>query len=84
MIRVLYFARFREQLGLAQEEIPCQPGIQTAGDLLAHLRARGGIWAATLPEDARVMTAVNQELVRHEAPVHDGDEVGVFPPVTGG
>ncbi|MBK5965154.1 molybdopterin converting factor subunit 1 [Thiocystis minor] len=84
MIRICYFARFREQLGLAQEEVPCQPGILTAEDLLAHLRARGGVWAEALPEGDRVMTAINQELVRPETAIRDDDEVGIFPPVTGG
>ena len=84
MIRVRYFARFREQLGLTEEEIPCPPGIRTAGDLLTHLRGRGGVWAATLAEGERVMTAVNQALARHDTAIHDGDEVAVFPPVTGG
>ena len=84
MIRVRYFARFREQLGLAGEEIPYQPAIRTATDLLAHLRARGGVWAATLAESERVMTAVNQEIVRHDTAIHDSDEVAIFPPVTGG
>lgn len=84
MIRVLYFARFREQLGLAEEEIPYQAGIRMAADLLNLLRDRGGIWATTLAEGERVMTAVNQALARHDTAIHDGDEVAIFPPVTGG
>ncbi|MBK1725228.1 molybdopterin converting factor subunit 1 [Thiocystis violacea] len=84
MIRILYFARFREQLGLADESLTRPPGIETVADLLAHLRARGGVWAETLPEGERLMTAVNQELVRPDTALRDGDELGIFPPVTGG
>ncbi|NEX20715.1 molybdopterin converting factor subunit 1 [Thiorhodococcus mannitoliphagus] len=84
MIRILYFARFREQLGLADETLPRRPGIETVADLLAQLRARGGVWAETLPEGERLMTAVNQELVRPDTAIRDGDELGIFPPVTGG
>ncbi|NEV63558.1 molybdopterin converting factor subunit 1 [Thiorhodococcus minor] len=84
MIRILYFARFREQLGLADETLPRRPGIETVADLLAHLRDRGGVWAETLPEGERLMTAVNQELVRPDTRIRDGDELGIFPPVTGG
>ena len=84
MIRILYFARLREQLGLAEETVACPSGIATAADLLAHLRERGGVWANTLREGERLMMAVNQEIVRPEAPIRDGDEIGLFPPVTGG
>lgn len=84
MIRILYFARLREQLGLAEEQLAAQPAIATIADLLAHLRARGGIWAATLSADQRLMTAVNQALARPETPINDGDEIAIFPPVTGG
>jgi molybdopterin synthase sulfur carrier subunit len=38
----------------------------------------------TLREGERLMMAVNQEIVRPEAPIRDGDEIGIFPPVTGG
>ncbi|MBK1716199.1 molybdopterin converting factor subunit 1 [Thiocystis violacea] len=84
MIRILYFARFREQLGLAEEALARPSGIDTLADLLGHLRSRGGPWAETLPEGERLMMAVNQELARPETPIRDGDEVGIFPPVTGG
>ena len=33
---------------------------------------------------ARLLAAVNLEHARLESPVRDGDEVGFFPPVTGG
>ncbi|WP_295580623.1 molybdopterin converting factor subunit 1 [uncultured Lamprocystis sp.] len=84
MIRILYFARFREQLGLAEETFACPSHIETVTDLLVHLRGRGGVWAETLREGERLMIAVNQEIVRPEAPIRDGDEIGFFPPVTGG
>ncbi len=84
MIRILYFARLREQLGLAEERLACPSGIATAADLLAHLRGRGGVWTETLSEGERLMMAVNQQIVRPAAPIRDGDEIGIFPPVTGG
>lgn len=84
MLHILYFARFRERLGLNGETLACPPGVETAADLLAHLRARGGVWAETLPAGERVLTAVNQQIVRPEGRLRDGDEIGIFPPVTGG
>ncbi len=82
MIRVLYFARLREQLGTSGEDLPATAA--TVADLTAALRGRGGVWADAFALDQTVMAAVNQELARPETPVADGDEVAFFPPVTGG
>lgn len=84
MIRVLYFARLREQLGTAGEELPAGPELASVADLAAALRRRGGLWAEVFAPDQSVLAAVNQALVRGETPVADGDEVAFFPPVTGG
>ena len=84
MIRILYFARLREQLGTAGEELPAADGSTSVADLAAKLRRRGGPWAEAFAPNQPVLAAVNQELARGEAPVADGDEVAFFPPVTGG
>jgi len=84
MIRILYFARLRERLGVADETIPPLAGKATVGDLAAMIRRRGGAWAEALGTDQAILAAVNQELARPDTPVADGDEVAFFPPVTGG
>jgi molybdopterin synthase sulfur carrier subunit len=84
MIKILYFARLRERLGLDQERLALPGDVGTVADLLSYLRTRGGIWAESLGEGERLMTAVNQELVRPHTALDDGDEVAIFPPVTGG
>jgi molybdopterin synthase sulfur carrier subunit len=85
MIKVLYFARLREQLGSAGEEIPPGPELATVADLATLLRERGGAWSDALGEGGGIiMAAVNHEMARMDAPVMDGDEVAFFPPVTGG
>ena len=84
MVKVLYFARLRERLGLAEEHLALPPGVVTVADLLAHLRTRGGRWAEGLGKGETLMTAVNQEFARPHTPLSDGDEVAIFPPVTGG
>lgn len=83
MIRVLYFARLRERLGVGSEELE-PTGVADMASVIGQLRQRGGIWAETLGEGHGLMMAVNQELARPETPVADGDEVAFFPPVTGG
>lgn len=84
MIRILYFARLREQLGTASEDIPYAADLASVGDIVARLGSRGGAWSELLSEDETLMAAVNQEMARPETPVKDGDEVAFFPPVTGG
>lgn len=84
MIKVLYFARLREQLGTDGEEIPPGAELTTVADLSALLRRRGGAWSDILGDGETVMAAVNQEMARPETVVEDGDEVAFFPPVTGG
>jgi molybdopterin synthase sulfur carrier subunit len=83
MIEVKYFARFREELGAEGEQVdPAQ--IDSVGALLVQLRARGEVWSRLFAENQRVMMAVNQEVAERTTPLVDGDEVALFPPVTGG
>lgn len=80
---VLYFARLREVFGLRQETVLLDDAASLA-DLLAHLRARGGVWADELAPGRAYRVACNQEIVDEHASVADGDEIAIFPPVTGG
>ncbi len=84
MIRVRYFAALRDRLGIDEEEIPPLSEISDVADLRRHLQNRGGVWAEALGDAEQVLAAVNQEMARPDTPVGDGDEVGFFPPVTGG
>ena len=83
MIRVLYFARLREQLGSAGEDLEAR-GLDDVASLAARLRSRGGVWDEVLGEGQTVLVAVNQEIASPETALADGDEVAFFPPVTGG
>ena len=83
MLKLLYFARLREELGTAGEDLAYDAGLTTAGALAARLAERGGAWAA-LAADRRVRVAVNQSMADASTPLREGDEVAFFPPVTGG
>ena len=84
MIRVLFFASVREALGVDGIEVP-HPGTPLdAAALRALLADRGGTWSRVLGDEARLLVAVNQQMVSPQATVDDGDEVAFFPPVTGG
>ncbi len=83
MLRVLFFARLREQLGCEVLELASEPGIDSVAALRAALSERGPVWKEALA-DANLLAAVNQSLAEPGTPLLSGDEVAFFPPVTGG
>lgn len=83
-LKLLYFARLRESFQTEQETLLAPAGLQTVAGLIAHLAARGDIWAEELASDRIFRVALDQELVDFNTPLHDGAEVAIFPPVTGG
>ena len=82
MIRILYFASLRERLGASGETF--EEAAASVGELQRQLGNRGGVWEEVFDSDETVLAAVNQEIATAEQPLSDGDEVGFFPPVTGG
>jgi molybdopterin synthase sulfur carrier subunit len=83
-MKVLYFAWLRSRTGIAEENVTPPADIRTVGELLSWLRDRSAGHAAALKDLAIVRVAVNQEFARADHPVKAGDEVALFPPVTGG
>lgn len=81
-LNMLYFARLKDAFGRDTEMLDSQAA--TVGALLAELRARGGAWAEELAEGRVFRVALNQELAAMDAALSAGDEVAIFPPVTGG
>jgi sulfur-carrier protein len=83
-VKLLYFAWLRARIGCAEEEIDLPPGVKDVAGLLDWLRSRGSGYAEALRDLSVVRVAVNQNYVGLEHPVREGDEIAVFPPVTGG
>lgn len=77
-LHVQYFAILREQRGLDAERLTTDAASPNA--LYEELRARHGF---TLPAD-RVRAAVNDEFVRGDATLREGDRIVFIPPVAGG
>lgn len=84
MVRLVYFARLREALGLGQESVPLPDGIQTIAEVRAWLGRRGDRWRRELVESPNLCIALNMDYASDESVIRDGDEVAFFPPVTGG
>ena len=78
IVRVLYFASFRE-ITRKTEEAYHLPDDMTVANLVreATLRYPG-------LSNERIFTAVNNSIVEDSTILHDGDSVAVFPIVSGG
>ena len=83
-IQIVFLARLRERFGVSREAFALTVDINTVSALLAALRERGGAFAEELAEGRAFRVAVNQDVVALDHPVKAGDEVAIFPPVTGG
>ena len=81
MVTVRYFAHLKEVVGVESEEIEWDGGDLDA--LLDLLDGRGRGFSA-FRASRPILCAVNQEYSEGGAPVRDGDEVALFPPVSGG
>ncbi|WJN58492.1 MULTISPECIES: MoaD/ThiS family protein [unclassified Pseudomonas] len=81
MIRVQYFARYREVLGIDGEQLQ-RAALGNLEQLREHLLSRGGVWQVLAEQN--LMCARNQELCGLDTEIADGDEIAFFPTVTGG
>jgi MoaE-MoaD fusion protein len=79
-IQVLYFAVFRERLGLAEEALELRPGASVS-DAIAALAERHPPIAALR---GRFRVARNQAFALDHEPLAEGDELALIPPVAGG
>ena len=83
-MKLLYFAWLRARIGHAEEELAVPAEVRDVAGLLLWLHGRGGAYAEALRDLSVIRVAVNQEYVGSDHPIRDGDEVALFPPVTGG
>ncbi|WP_232305548.1 MoaD/ThiS family protein [Gilvimarinus polysaccharolyticus] len=81
-MQVLFFAQLRELLGCESIELSAQ-AVSVAGDVVPALVAECPQWAEVLQGKAWLMS-VNQTMAKANTAIKVGDEVALFPPVTGG
>lgn len=84
-VRVVYLARLREAFATAGESLAVPTGsAATVAGMLDALRQRGGPFAAELAPGRAIRVAINHAMAQPSDALRDGDEVALFPPVTGG
>lgn len=79
-VEVLYFATLRDLAGARQEEFTLDDGA-TVADLKSALARRH---AKLEPAMDSALVSVNREFAFPEERIQEGDEIAVFPPVSGG
>lgn len=79
-IKVLYFALFREETGISEEIIELQDGVKLQ-TLKEHLT---GLHSSLANYQSLAIYSVNRKYVNPEIILKEGDEVAVFPPISGG
>jgi molybdopterin synthase sulfur carrier subunit len=82
-VTVRYFARLREAAGQDKAAVELLDASATLASLLEQLGAGNEGIRAFLAEHP-VLLAVNGEYAGRDRALEDGDEVALFPPVSGG
>jgi molybdopterin synthase sulfur carrier subunit len=83
-VRLKLFASLRELTGVEDENLDLPADVLSLGQLRDYLRGRGEAWATALDTQRAIRGAINQRMAQESDPLHEGDEVAFFPPVTGG
>ena len=83
-VKLLYFAKVKELVGLDNEIIDLPSSVINFEELKHYLISRGGPWSEIfLPQNA-TRCALNQNLMHSNFIIEAGSEIAFFPPITGG
>jgi len=80
MVKILFFASFREEAGTTEFELEVR-GSTTVSDLYQQLRLH---FPNLKAESDFTLVSVNQDFATWGSRVGPGDEIAFFPPVSGG
>jgi len=81
MITIKLFAVLKERIG--RGELTLSFSVATVSELLSALSREYPALSDFLTP-GRILISINQEFVRTDAPIKDGDEVALMPPFSGG
>jgi len=84
-MKVLYFAWFRDRIGMAEEEIELSEADKlTVRDFIHHLAGRGEGYSAAFEDMSVVHVALDMQEVDHDTIIGGASEIAFYPPFTGG
>jgi sulfur-carrier protein len=83
-VRLCYFARVREMIGIEGETISLPGDVTTPRELANWLAERGMGYAEAFADPERLRCAVDQTMTSLDAALRTPSEIAFFPPVTGG
>lgn len=81
MITLLYFAKIKEELGIASETLG--ENFDNTLELKRYLCSRGKKWQTILMNPS-TQIAINQQLSSWQDSIPQDAEIAIFPPITGG
>ena len=82
MITVKYFASLKAIAEKEEEQIEVQSSISM--DQLSDIISKTSPKMADIIRDNKIMISVNQKMADADTVIHDGDEVALLPPFSGG
>lgn len=82
MLKIVFFASLRESLGCSEISVPLNEGVSVAS-VVRELILKKPEWQ-TILSDQGLLVAINQQMSGWQDLVNPGDELAIFPPVTGG
>lgn len=79
-LNIRLFATLKDRAGTSQVSVNVNEPA-TVSDMLAAITNQYPVLGPALQS---ILVAVNQEYAERTQPVHSGDEIALFPPVSGG
>ena len=84
-LKLLFFASLREKFGFSQKEFTLSKEVRTPEEFLLIMSKQiGGEWIKLFEDKLLYKVAINQDLSSWKDPIFEGDELAIFPPITGG
>ena len=84
MLKILYFAQLREQLGRECDDLVLPDGVANVAELIEFLKNADPAVNNIFESTPKILVAINQVVVSRESKVTQNDEIAFFPPMTGG